>query len=85
MLSPTERSLRGRLGAFTQHSRHNTRETTQSARLAFLRRFLDDIPVDLPEGERLRRAEAAKRAYFTRLALLSAKARRQRRQNGGGS
>jgi hypothetical protein len=33
----------------------------------------------LPEVERARRAEAARRAYFTELALKSARARRHRK------
>jgi hypothetical protein len=43
---------------------------------------------ELPEAERLRRAEAARRAYYQRLALASAKARKARskaRAQGGGS
>jgi hypothetical protein len=41
---------------------------------------------ELPESERLRRAEAARRAYYQRLALASAKARKARKartQSGG--
>ena len=42
---------------------------------------------ELPEAERLRRGEAARRAYYQRLALASAKARKARKANtrGGGS
>ena len=54
------------------------------------RRFLDEVDPnrELPEAERLRRVECAKRAYYQRLALASAKARKARseaRANGGGS
>jgi hypothetical protein len=34
---------------------------------------------ELPEAERLKRAEAAKKAHFSRMALKSAKARRRKR------
>jgi hypothetical protein len=37
---------------------------------------------ELPEAERLRRAESARRAYYQRLALASAKARKARRVAG---
>lgn len=43
---------------------------------------------ELPEVERRRRAESARRAYYQRLALASAKARKARsksRSQGGGS
>ena len=40
---------------------------------------------ELPEPERIRRAESAKTAYYQRLALISAKARKARKglQFGG--
>jgi hypothetical protein len=76
-----ERSLRARLAAYALHAQRDPRETTANGRTAFLARF--DREVD-PEGllepdERRRRAEQARRAYFTRLALASAKARRTKR------
>jgi hypothetical protein len=41
-------------------------------------RFLREVDLnnELSEGERNRRAEAARRAYYQRLALASAKARK---------
>jgi hypothetical protein len=74
-------ALRGRLGAYTLHATHDPRETTAAARATFLERFIDEVDPnrELPEAERNRRAEAARKAYFTRLALKSAKARRKRR------
>jgi hypothetical protein len=79
-LSPSERSQRGRLGAHAMHAKHDSKETTAAGRAAFEKRFLDEVDPDrkLPEAERLRRAEHAKSAYFTRLALLSARARRKK-------
>ena len=84
--SQAERSLRARLAAYALHAQHDPRETTANGRAAFLARF--DREVD-PEGrleadERRRRAEQARRAYFTRLALASAKARRAKRAAGLG-
>jgi len=82
VLTPAERSLRARMGAYAQQARHDTRETTAAARATFLTRFEREVDPDgvLPEAERARRAEAAKRMYFTRLAWKSAQARR-----GGGT
>lgn len=78
-LTPSERSLRARLAAHTLHATHDSRELTKSAREAFLKRFEDQVDPDrtLPEAERLRRAEQARKAYFTSLALKSARARRK--------
>ena len=83
MLSPNEASLRGRIGAYTLHATHDSRETTANARAAFLAKFLDEVDPArvLPEDELQRRAEMAKRAYFARLALKSAKKRRTQKQS----
>jgi len=71
---------RARLGAFAQHAAYDTRRTTLAAREAFNRRFerVVDPGGVLPEAERARRAEAAKRAHFQRMALRSAQARRKK-------
>ena len=78
---PSEMALRGRIGAYALHARRDPRETTAPARAAFLRRFERDVDPDgvLPEAERLRRAECARKAHFARLALASARARAKRR------
>jgi hypothetical protein len=79
MMTPSERALRARLAAFALHAQRDPRETTRAGRTAFLGRFEDEVDPDraLPEAERRRRAEAAKRAHFTKLALRSARARRR--------
>lgn len=84
---PRSHQLRGRIGAFAQHSRHDVRETTKAARVAFLARFETEVDPkrELPETERRRRAEAARRAYFARLALASANRRSLRRRGECGS
>ena len=81
MLSPAEAARRGRIGAHILHARHDSRELTAKAREAFLRRFLDEVDPDrvLPEAERRRRADHARKAYFARLALASARARSRKR------
>jgi hypothetical protein len=60
------------------HSRHDSRETSKPGRDAANKRFEDDVDPDgvLPEAERKRRADQARKAYFTELAFKSARARR---------
>jgi hypothetical protein len=79
-MTPAQRSLRGRLGAYTVHSRYDSREIIRPAREAFWSKFERDVDPEgaLPLEERLRRADMARKAYFTRLAMASAKARRKR-------
>jgi hypothetical protein len=79
-LSPNERTLRARLAAHALHSKHGGREITAAARARFLLRFIDQVDPnrELPEAERLRRAEHARRSYMAKLALKSARARRKK-------
>jgi hypothetical protein len=85
-MTPAERSLRSRLAAYHLHATHDSKEITKAARTAFLLRYERKVDPDrrLPEGERRRRAEAARKAYFTKLALQSARARRKRKGPHGG-
>ena len=80
-MDPSIATLRGRLGAYSQHSRHSSVDTTAAARAAFLFKFEREVDPDavLPQAERRRRAVAAKKAHFTRLALKSVQARRRRK------
>ncbi len=80
MATPSDRVLAARLAALTRWSAQDPVEGTSAARKAFNDRFARQVDPDgvLPEAERLRRAEAARKAYFTRLALKSAQARRNR-------
>jgi hypothetical protein len=87
-LSPGERSLRARMAAFAMHSQNDSKKTSQPARDAFQKMFLDEVDPfrELPEAERLRRAECARKAHFTRMAYRSAKVRRAKAaaRRGGG-
>ena len=80
-LTPSERSLRGQVAAHTSWARTPDRAArTANARKAALDRFEREVD---PEGtlmpsERARRAASARKAYFARLALKSAQARRRR-------
>lgn len=77
---PAQRSLQARMAAYRLHATHEPRETTKPARDAFMARFEHEVDPDgrLPE-QRRRRAEAAKKAYFSGLALKSSQARSRRR------
>jgi len=77
MTTPAERSLRAQIAAHESWGRTSDRTArTANARRAFSDRFLAEADGD-PN-----RAESLRRAYFARLALKSAQARRRRR--GGG-
>jgi hypothetical protein len=81
-LTPSQRTLRARMGAFAMHARHDPRKTTNAGRRAFLARF--EIEVDprreLSAKERARRSEAARKLYFTRLAFESSLRRAPRKR-----
>jgi len=79
--SPSERALRGRIGAHLLHARHDSRRLTARARAAFLASFERQVDPDgsLPAEERRRRAAHARAAHFARLARLSSLARARRK------
>jgi hypothetical protein len=64
------------MGAYALHAKRDPRETTHAARAALWTRYLDEVDPDrsLPEAERVRRADAARRAHMTGLALKRRKA-----------
>jgi hypothetical protein len=77
------RALQARMAAHALHARvEDPASHTAPARKVFLSRFEREVD---PEGvlepqERARRAEHAKKAYFTRLALASSKARAKKQR-----
>lgn len=80
-------ALRGRIGAYRLHATHDLRETTRAARNAFMQRFDHEVDPDrtLSDAERARRALAARKAYFARLAYQSAVARAHGRKRHAGT
>lgn len=84
-LSPSQRGLRARMAAYAMHARNDGQQVTASARQAFLDRFEREVDPDgvLPVEERQRRADHARRAHMTRLALRSAQTRRVHRRAHG--
>jgi hypothetical protein len=81
-LTPSERTLRARIAAHELHAkgRTNTKAATEAspARATYFERQVDPNGTLSPR-ERARRAEHLRQAHFTRLALLSAKARREQK------
>jgi hypothetical protein len=72
-------ALAGRVGGLTTAARHGGRKAAAPALAGFLAKFEREVDPDgrLTPAERKRRAEAARRAHMTRLALKSAAARRR--------
>jgi hypothetical protein len=81
-LSAEERALRAKVGAHSLHATHDPRQTTAKARQTFLARFKANVDPngELDPIERLRRAEQARKAHFSRMALHAAKARREKKE-----
>lgn len=79
---PDEMARRGRLGGLTTHSRHDSREITKNARAALQDRFVREVDPDLslPIDERERRAQIARKLYYTRIGQMSGKSRRAQRE-----
>lgn len=71
-----------RSAALTRVAREGGRAVSAPARAAFMETFIEQVDPDreLPEDERDKRAAAARKAYFAKLAARSAKARRNRRE-----
>jgi hypothetical protein len=80
-MSESELALAGRIGAYASWAKTEDRSArTAPAREAFNRRFEDEVDPErkLAPEVRGQRADAARKAYFARLALKSAQARRDR-------
>lgn len=78
-----DRSLVATIAAHERWAREPDRAAaTEAARRAFRDRFERQVDPDgtLPPAERARRAEHARKAYYTRLALRSAQSRRRAKQ-----
>jgi hypothetical protein len=79
-MSPAERSLRAKIGAHALHSKYDGTVVTERARAKFMSSFERQVDPEgvLPEAERLRRADHARRAHMAKLALRSARVRAAR-------
>jgi len=78
--TPNSPRTRARIAAYTRWARTpDATSATAPARRAFASRFEREVDPDrvLPADVRARMAEAAKKAYYVRLAYRSAEARRR--------
>jgi hypothetical protein len=77
-LDREELRARGRIGGHVLHSKYDSHAIAARARDGLTQKFLDQVDPDrtLPEEERLRRADHARRAHMLRIARLSAQARK---------
>lgn len=83
-LTPEQRTIRARIAAHTRWSREDPAATAARAQAGLMDKFRREVDPnnELPEAERERRAEAARRAHMQRLALASSKARAARKAGG---
>ncbi len=84
MSTPQERTLQARIAAHESWAKTPDRSArTANARAAMASKFEQLVDPDrvLSPQERADRAEHARKAHFTRLALKSAQARRRRCRN----
>ena len=81
---PSDSRLAAQIAANSRWSREDPTEQGRTMRAGLEAKFLREVDPnnELPEAERRRRAESARRAYYQRLALASAKARRARKAAG---
>lgn len=79
-MTPAQPSLLARMASNEPWARTADASARAAGGNAFLDRFEKQVDPDgeLPPAERARRAEHARKAYFARLALKSARARRAR-------
>lgn len=83
--TPGERALIARIAAATRWAKEPSRsDATKAARNAFASKFEQEADPDgvLDPDERARRAAYLRSAYYSRLALRSAQARRNRGGKG---
>ncbi|AYF78010.1 hypothetical protein D7D52_34050 [Nocardia yunnanensis] len=86
MSTPNDRVLQARIAAHASWAKTDDRAArTAKARKAMESKFEKQVDPGgvLPPDERARRAEHARKAHYTRLALKSAQARRRKSQGSG--
>jgi hypothetical protein len=83
--TPRERRLAARIGGLSLHLHGDSDAIAANARSGLDAKFRNEVDPDgvLPPRVRARKLKIARKLHFTRLALMSAKARRSR--NGRGS
>jgi hypothetical protein len=81
-LTPSQRQTRSRHGSHKSWANTVDRTArTAPGRAGLLRKFEDQVDPDrtLTPEDRAKRAESARKAYYTRLSMLAVKARQRQR------
>jgi hypothetical protein len=80
-MTPAQRKLRAQIAANSRWSKENSAANAARGQAGLVARFEREVDPEcaLPLPERARRADAAYRAHFQRLALRSAKSRAVRK------
>jgi hypothetical protein len=83
---PKSKSLPHQIAANIRWSKEDPTEQGIKMRAGLEQKFLREVDPnnELPEAERLRRADSARKAYYQRIALISAKNRKARAELAGG-
>jgi hypothetical protein len=86
-MTPEQRVMRARIAALARWAKYKPDDQMEAAREKFRSSFEKKVDPEgvLPEAERLRRAEAARRAHYQQLALASSRARAARKAQRPGS
>lgn len=84
-MTPSQMSQRARIAAYSRlanSTEEERRAMSERGRKSFMARFDDQVDPDrvLPEAERQKRAEYARKAYFARLAFKSAQTRAKKKR-----
>lgn len=76
-MTAEQRAMRARVAALTRWANEDPAEQMRKARAKFDERFEKQVDPEgiLPEAERIRRAQAARRSYYQQLAFKSSRAR----------
>lgn len=79
-MTESQRTLRARLAAHTRWANEDPSDQAKKAQAGLLAKFEREVDpnLELPPEERRRRAESARQAHMTRLALRSSQARSRR-------
>lgn len=86
-LTPEQRRLRAQIAAHARWAGEDPAANAARGQAGLLARFEREVDPNgtLPPTERARRAESARRAHMSRLALRSSRARGSRSDTPGGS
>jgi hypothetical protein len=81
-MTPEQRAARARIAALTRWSREDPKEHIAMMNRQFRERFEKQVDPDgvLPDEERRRRAEVARKLFYQKLAFKSSRARSRKRK-----